>query len=243
MARGAIKDRLDRLEQLTSLLKSDSELTVAGIAEEFGVSARTISRDLAILKEQGLPIDADRGRGGGVRLDRRWGVGRLSLSYAEAVDLLVSLAVAEQMNSPIFMAHLAPVRRKLMASFSSDMKRKVQGLKARILVGESASPEVYAKSSAPGKAIVHALHQSFLTMRQLDIDYRAVNGRRTSRRIEPHYLLLTYPTWYVIGWDHLRGDVRTFRADRISRAALSEADFKLAPPAKFERAIEGIEVI
>ena len=74
-----------------------------------------------------------------MRLDRHWGIGRVNLAYSEAVDLLVSLAVAEQMKSPLFMAHLGPIRRKLMASFSPATKHKVKGLKARILIGESAS--------------------------------------------------------------------------------------------------------
>ena len=65
-----------------------------------------------------MQIDADRGRGGGVRLDRNWGVGRINLAYSEAVDLLISLAVAEQMNSPMFLANLDSVRRQLVASSS-----------------------------------------------------------------------------------------------------------------------------
>src|SRR5262245_58935328 len=85
MARADTHDRLERLDRLASRLKADGLVTVAAIAAEFGVSRRTLARDLAILRDRGLPVEADRGRGGGIRLHREWGVGRLVLSYREAV--------------------------------------------------------------------------------------------------------------------------------------------------------------
>ena len=128
MNRASTIGRLQRLELVTARLKSDDSLVVADLAREFGVSVRTLTRDIQILRDQGLPVDADRGRGGGVRLHWSSGIGRLSLSYAEAVDLLVSLAVAEQMKSPLLMANLGSVRRKLMASFAPSMRRKIKSL-------------------------------------------------------------------------------------------------------------------
>jgi hypothetical protein len=74
-----------------------------------------------------------------VRLDRRWGVGRLNLAYAEAVDLLIGIEVAQKMGSPIFLASLESVRRQLIASFSADKRERVEALKSRILVGVTAS--------------------------------------------------------------------------------------------------------
>ena len=94
------------MDMLAVQLKQDGLCTVSDLARQHGVSERTIARDLLLMREQGLPIDSDRGRGGGVRLDRNWGVGRLNLSYAEAVDLLISIEVSEQMRSPMFLASL-----------------------------------------------------------------------------------------------------------------------------------------
>ena len=108
MKRASTADRLKRLENVVAQLKDDEFSTIGEIAEDLGVSIRTVSRDIQVLKSQGLPIESDRGRGGGVRLNRHWGIGRVNLTYSEAVDLLVSLAVAEQMKSPLFMAHLRP---------------------------------------------------------------------------------------------------------------------------------------
>lgn len=243
VSRASTIGRLERLELITSRLKSDDSLVVADLAGEFGVSVRTLTRDLQILRNRGLPIDADRGRGGGVRMHWNWGIGRLALSYAEAVDLLVSLAVAERIKSPVLMANLGSVRRKLMASFSPLMRRKLDGLKSRIIVGASASPFVLSAFSVPNARVVERLHQAFLMMRKLHIHYRDATGEKSERGIEPQYLVLSYPVWYAIAWDDLRSEVRTFRCDRIDRARLLDEVFRLRRFAEVEKALEAIEAI
>jgi len=66
----AMRSRVIRLDALKALL-ADSDATTAGdLASELGVSVRTVQRDLASLRELGMPIEADRGRGGGIRLER-----------------------------------------------------------------------------------------------------------------------------------------------------------------------------
>lgn len=54
--------RFQRLEFITARLKSDEPLSIGDIASEVGVSVRTLTRDIQILREQGLPVEADRGR-------------------------------------------------------------------------------------------------------------------------------------------------------------------------------------
>lgn len=238
--RASTISRIDRLEVITARLKSDEALTIGEIAKEVGVSIRTLNRDIGILKGQGLPIETDIGRGGGVRLNRAWGVGRVNLNYTEAVDLMISLAIAEQMNSPLFMAHLSSVRHKVMASFSRAMKSKVNGIKGRIVIGKSASDIVLTKFSSPKRKDVEKLHQAFLMLQRISITYSDERGNKTSRIIEPHYLLLSYPVWYVLAWDHLREDIRVFRCDRIEKIKILEEDFKLIPIIQFENKRDGI---
>lgn len=242
MTRATTLSRLERLDRLTGRLKADGPLVLKDIAAEFGVSQRTLSRDIHILRERGLPVEADRGRGGGVRLHWSWGVGRLTLSHREAVDLLVSLAVAEQMKSPILMANLAPIRRKLVASFSRDDRARIKRLRSRILVGQSASVVVLSAFAPPPGGVVERLHEAFLMTRRARIRYRDGSGALTERTVEPHYLLLNYPVWYALCWDHLRNEVRTFRCDRLLQVQPGEETFALLPVVAFQAAIEGVEV-
>lgn len=243
MARTNSTGRLRRLELLAVQLKQDGLCIIKDLANLHNVSERTIARDLQLMRDQGLPIDSDRGRGGGVRLDQNWGVGRLNLSYPEAVDLLISIAVAEQMNSPIFLANLGSIKRQLIASFSSDKRNKVSGLRSRILIGATASTFVQATVATSDGRAVQALHQAFLAQRALAIRYKKESGEKSKRMIEPHYLLLNYPVWYILAYDHLRQAPRAFRCDRLLSAEVSEAQFRLLPKVAFQDSLEGNSVI
>lgn len=186
-----------------------------------------------------MQIDADRGRGGGLRLDQNWGVGRLNLPYAEAVDLLISISVAEQMNSPIFLANLASVRRQLVASFSPEKRKQVDRLKSRIMIGTTASTYVQAsEATPPPKRVVQAVHQAFIRQTQLEIRYKREDGETSNRQISPHYLLLKYPVWYIVAFDHFREGPRIFRCDRLLAATTTETSFQLLPKRAFEPSID-----
>jgi len=243
MVRTNSNGRLRRLELLAVQLKQEGLCTVKDLADQHGVSERTIARDLLLMREQGMPIDADRGRGGGVRLDRNWGVGRMNLAYPEAVDLLISIAVSEQMNSPMFLASLGSVRRQLVASFSPEKRKKVNRLKSRILIGVTASTYVQATVNALPKRVVQALHQAFIDQGTLAIRYQNEGGVTSERQIEPHYLLLKYPVWYVIAFDHLRDAPRTFRCDRILTAQTTGTHFHLLPKEGFQQSLDGSDLL
>jgi predicted DNA-binding transcriptional regulator YafY len=243
MVRTNSNGRLRRMELLAVQLKQEGLCTIKDLAHQHSVSARTIARDLVLMREQGMPIDADRGRGGGVRLDRNWGVGRMNLAYPEAVDLLISIEVAEQMNSPMFLAGLGSVRRQLVASFSSDKRHKVNRLKSRILIGVTASTYVQTTVTSPPKRVVQALHQAFIDQETLSIRYQSESGVTSERKIEPHYLLLKYPVWYVIAFDHLRDASRTFRCDRILTAERTGTNFRLLSKDEFQQSLDGNDLL
>ena len=57
--------------------------------------------------------------------------------------------------------------------------------------------------------------------------YEADAATRTVREVEPHYLLLSWPAWYLLVWDHLRGAVRALRVDRIEAARVSTRTFRV----------------
>jgi predicted DNA-binding transcriptional regulator YafY len=221
------------MELLAVQLKQDEHCTVKELALQHGVSVRTITRDLSVMRENGMQIDADRGRGGGVRLDRNWGVGRLNLSYPESVDLLISIAVAEQMNSPMFLANLGSVKRQLVASFSPLKRTKVSRIKSRILIGITSSTYVQASANTAQKPVIQALHQAFIDQEKLEIKYQREDGKTSVRQIAPHYLLLKYPIWYVVAFDDLRKEPRTFRCDRIHSATKTGTNFNLLPKDAF----------
>ena len=229
---------MERLDILTSMLKSDDFLTVKDLANYLGISTRTVHRDINILRDRGLPINADKGRGGGIKLHRNWGLGRLNLTNQETIDLLISLAISEKMDSPLFMNSLKPIRYKLIALLSPSQKLKVASLRERILIGSSASPIVLSSYELSPNNEANELSSAFLNQKQLSISYSDDSEAITHRIIEPHYLYLNYPVWYILAWDLLRLNYRTFRCDRILKPLVVEESFEVRPFDEFAHMIK-----
>ena len=244
MVTRAASSRLRRLEELQGLLKAREHVTAAELASELGVSLRTLNRDLELLRERGVPIESDRGRGGGLRIQRNWALGRLHLSPVEAIDLLLSIAIAERMNSPLLLQQLTPIKRKIVAAFSESYQPKIRSLRKRILIGSPASDRVLATFSQPQRGALNGIAEAFFNMRCVTIGYVDGSGARTLRDIEPQFLYLSMPIWYLLAWDRLRSAIRYFRIDRIRSVTPLQEGFRPADPQPFlAEAEDGIEAL
>ena len=239
----ADKDRLLRLNNLASRLRVDQPLTLKSIAEEFQVSLRTINRDITLLRDQGFPIETERGRGGGVRMSPTWGVGKITLTYQEAVELLVSITTIQQMKAPMILESGKSIKNKFIASFSNQDQKRVRRLARRILIGPTSSPNVI-DTYEPQKSFEQSiLYECLIKQLQVKIRYCNQNEEITTRVIEPHYMVLNYPVWYVLGWDYLRDAVRTFRFDRIVQIQKTDRNFRLKNWSEFEEAMLGNNLV
>jgi len=227
MGRGSSIDKLDRLDQLIGKLKTGEAYTAGNLAEELGVSLRTMMRDLKTLRDKGYPIDADKGKGGGVRLYPRWGVGRLTMNYREVIDLLLALSVLEKLNSQLFLNNLESIKNKLYASFPDTQRPQIRKIRNRILIGELAPDDIMQNYSTTANIEQNdIILESFFEQKCLNICYKQKDGTVTERVIEIHFLYLNWPIWYLICFDHLRKEPRTFRIDRIQVASLTGEKFQ-----------------
>ena len=228
MAGGQTKQgRVTRLDALKGLLAERDVTTAGELAAELGVSLRTLHRDLATLRDLGTPIDGDRGRGGGLRLERGWSLGRVHLNESEAIGLLLSLTIAEKIRSPLLLDDLRSITRKVSAAFAPAQARRIMALRRRILVGEPASDQVLASYDPPPPHITRPLLDAFIRQQLLQITYEDQHGAFTERDVEAQYLYYNVPVWYALTWDHLRDDVRFFRIDRIRNLRSLSAEFRL----------------
>lgn len=222
MKREPVADRLDRA---LGLLASRPSWTAPELAAELGVCLRTVRRDLSRLAARGVVVESEGGRGGGVRVPSRSGLGRVPLNAQEVLDLLLSLALAERLQSPLLLSTVRGLRQKLAAAFPPEERARVSSLRRRILIGPT-SRRIAASWQAPRAAVLRPIHEAFLQQRALELTY-CTRGERTTRVVEPHHLLLSWPAWYLLVWDHLRDSVRALRVDRIEAARVTDATFRL----------------
>jgi predicted DNA-binding transcriptional regulator YafY len=222
-------DRTDRLDLVLRLLRERPGVTAADLAKRLGTSTRSVFRDVARLRRRGYPVEASRGRGGGLRLHPSYGLGRIMFSPEEAVGMLLSLAIADVLALPMFAGDLGRSRLKIVGAFPDAERQRLRKLRERILVGPAASAEVQAGYGRPEPKASRGLQAAFVAERVVELEYRRQDGQRSRRQVEPHAILLNWPAWYVIGYDHLRNDVRTFRLDRVMSATAGAESFRPRP--------------
>ena len=226
LKRDAPEPLSERLDRLMGLLASRQTWTGPALAGELDVSLRTLRRDMARLVARGVPIEAERGRGGGVRVPARVGIGRLQLRQREAIDLLLALAIAERIRSPLLLSSVKGIRQKIAMAFPPEERYRVSRLRRRILHARPASLRVSETLTHPRAAVLGPIQDGFFEQRAIEIGYGTAR-ERTVRIVEPHYLMLAWPAWYLLVWDHLRAAVRTFRLDRIESARLTDETFQV----------------
>jgi predicted DNA-binding transcriptional regulator YafY len=99
-----------------------------------------------------------------------------------------------------------------------------------------------ASHTTPRAKVVEALHEAFVMMQPARISYENGAGHRSERTIEPQYLLLNYPVWYVLAYDGSRKAVRTFRCDRLRAVRPLAGRFQLKPVEAFRIGLEGADI-
>lgn len=233
MSNSSFSHRSNRRSRLIGLLQAEDYWTTSQLREHLGVSQRTLMRELSELRDAGYPIESDRGRGGGIRLSGRWGIERLNLSHREVVELILSLAIMESLQSPLLTGNVAQIKQKLFQAFPQKQRAAVSDIRKRIMVGNNAAANLTTYYGSPNATISDHIAQAFLARQLLEIDYQAESGDSTCRVIEIHFILLNWPIWYIIAWDHLREATRVFRIDRVKRATLVDGHFKPRPKDTF----------
>lgn len=227
MGKGSLKEKKERHEQIIDCLRSESFWTSKGLCDSLNISYSTLMRDLAELKESGIPIESEKGRGGGISLIGRWGLGKLQLDNSEVITLLVSLAITESINSPILVDNIQSIKKRISSAFPIEQQQKISQIRKRIFIGNTASEEVIQSYSKPRKAVLKDLTDSFFNQTKIKIKYKSTKNEITERLIEPQLLCLVFPVWYFLCWDELRQAERLFRIDRILSTARTNNIFKL----------------
>ena len=227
--RSSLPLRADRLDLLARVLRNRPGITAAQLAEQLGVSIRSVFRDLDQLRERGIPVESSRGRGGGLRVPARWGMGTLLLSRDEALCALLALAVSEKLGFPIFAPDIARARRKIADAFPDGERRRIAPLRERIFVGKNASAAVRESYGNPDPAPIRRLQVAFVEQRVVEVTYVKDNGEASRRLLEPHALVINWPAGYLVAHDRLRAAPRTFRFDRLVSVSVGNERFVSRP--------------
>ncbi|TDE95805.1 WYL domain-containing protein [Occultella glacieicola] len=211
-----------RLLQLLSLLQIRREWTGAALAERMGVTDRTVRRDIDKLRELGYPIRATAGVAGGYQLGPGAQLPPLLLDNDEA--LAVALGLAAVAASPVAGVAEGSVRAltKLEQVLPARLRSRFTSLKAAVT-------RLGGATDAVDPSYLTEISGAIASRRQLAFEYERADEQRIRRLVEPYQLVDAGQRWYLVAWDTVRTDWRTFRVDRIRTRPSERARYTPRP--------------
>jgi predicted DNA-binding transcriptional regulator YafY len=219
----AVGTPTSRLLELLELLQAKPLVTGRELGDRLGIDRRTVRRDIATLQRLGIPVEGERGVGGGYRLRPGYRLPPLMLTEDEATAVVLGLTAARRLalgDADGTDGALAKIHRVL----PDALRRRVEALEATLaFTGHAITGE------PPAGETVLLLAEAIRRGRRVRVTYRSYEGERTTRELSAYGLVVHAGRWYLAAHDHRRSALRTFRVDRIRGAAIGGASAVTAP--------------
>ncbi len=206
--------RKSRLFALAEALRGRrTGVTAQQLADRFGVTLRTIYRDLEALQDAGMPIRADRGRGGGYALDKSYQLPPVNFTAREAALLIALTRLALEQRLIPFPATIEKAADKVRAALSTSAQRELLQVIGELqLVGVPALP-------IPA-TVREAVEAAWFESRPLRIVYEKKPWELTPRHVRIRSLVFDRQITLLNCTDLETGLDRQFRLDKIKQATV-----------------------
>lgn len=225
--------RSERLLDLLQVLRQHRR-PVSGVvlAEQTGVSIRTLYRDIASLQSMGVMVEGEPGIGYVLKPGFMLPPLMFTPDEIEAI-VLGSRWVAERTDSGLGIAARSALAR-IASVLPSDIRDDLET--STLVIGP-------ATSTIPADTVdVAMLRQAIRAGRKLTLVYGDATSAKSERTIWPFALSFFDSVRMLLGWCELRQGFRHFRTDRIVSAQMSETRYPERRQALFRkwREVEGI---
>lgn len=203
-----------RLMELWMTVNRKRKFTVKELAREFGVSSRTILRDLQELGEIGVPLYSEPGPHGGYRVLHARVLPPISFTEEEAIALFFAAHALRHYKSLPFEAEMTTALQKFAARLPGDVQHSIEKMKNRI---DFLVPPRLAESPHLGLLLKAATEQQVLAIRYATRHAsKADHGEHVKpREIQPVGLFAHNGLWYCPAYCFEKADLRLFRCDRM----------------------------
>ncbi|MFT4533916.1 MAG: putative DNA-binding transcriptional regulator YafY [Saprospiraceae bacterium] len=209
--------RLSGLSAILTTLQSSRLINATQLSKKFGVSIRTIYRDIRSLEESGIPIHTEEGKG--YSLMDGYTLPPIMFSEAEANALITAQQIIMQNMDQSLKDEYTNAITKIKAVLKHDKKDKTNKLESRIAYIKNFNRDVSSNNLI---SIQSAITDQVL----INLEYRALyNSKLTIRDVEPMAIYHTQDNWIMIAWCKMREAYRDFRLDRIEKLNITSIQF------------------
>jgi predicted DNA-binding transcriptional regulator YafY len=212
-----------RLINLILLLERQPNQKAADLAQELGVSVRTLHRYFGMLEELGIPVYSERGPHGGFSLVRGYRMPPLVFSPEEAVAVYLGTSLVAEMWGQLYKEAAQGALIKLENVLPDEQRHEIAWARRSLLATGLHRADL--ENLAPN---LETLRQAAHEQRRVSMTYHSRSQPEpVPRELDPYAIVHRWGWWYVVGFCHLRQAERTFRVDRIRSLTLRETPFEL----------------
>jgi len=213
-------NRIDRISAILIQLQSRRVVKAADIAERFGISLRTVYRDVNTLIEAGVPIIGEAGVGYSIMDGYR--LPPIMFTKEEATAFLTAEKFVEKLTDAHTLAHHQSAMYKVKAVLRSADKHMLEDLDEHIAVLKSRGRRHIDLEKNSLQPILNGIINKNL----LQLEYFAHHNQQNTRRlVEPVGVFFLDGYWHLIAFCRLRNDYRDFRVDRIKNLFVTSDSF------------------
>ena len=208
-------NKTERLFALVLLLQNRPNMTSRDLAEHFGVSRRTIFRDLRTLGESGVPLTY--AETGGYEILEGYQLPPLMFSAREAATLLVGTGFTKLQPDASLRTDADAVAMKIRNVLPEPVRDYIDRLQERTVLAPF--NEVRDRgATGDEQGLWFELSEAIARQRKVKMTYYvASRDEETVREVDPLGLVYYSDHWNLIAYDHLRDDIRNFRLDQIKK--------------------------
>jgi predicted DNA-binding transcriptional regulator YafY len=215
-----------RLLTVLELLQARGTISGPELAAVLEVDIRSVRRYVLSLQDLGIPVEGTRGPGGGYRLRPGVRMAPLLFTEPEAVATTLGLLALRARGPIVDPAAREGAIAKLERTLPETTRASVEALREVVL---DRPPD----RTRPEAAIVALAAAAARRAERLHLVYRGHRTDETARDVDPWGVAVTLDHWYLVGWCHLRRDVRQFRLDRVAALTVT-GERASSPPTDFD---------
>ena len=200
------------------LIDARRKFTARELAERFGVSIRTIQRDLDELQRIGFPLYSEAGARGGYRALPNRLLPPLQLNMNEALGLFLMLEQLERTPDFPYGAARAHLAEEYYGSLPPDARDRIDRLRAHLAFRtRGAPPGKPGREAARDESATTAILEAAADKRAIAFDYRSASGMKRVEAAFPIGLYLENGFWYMPAMKN--GRALLYRVDRMRHVA------------------------
>ncbi|OAA84893.1 helix-turn-helix transcriptional regulator [Clostridium ljungdahlii] len=209
--------KISNLLEIIIMLQYKGLTTASELSEILEVDKKTIYRYIRNLNEASVPIYTIKGRNGGFYIDQNFYIKPSNLSENELEALLMAEEILTSKNGFVYEKDL----KNAIFKVKSINVNKNKDL-SKINSNKNFSIN-YVGSMENLEDKISKINYSMSRGRSLSINYFSVNKNNlTMRKIDPYDLIFKEGDWYIIGYCHMKGDIRSFKLNRVKNLKISK---------------------